>query len=103
MKITVEKVNSGLACGKQYIRFTNDSGETIGCIQPLGLEFYGIGCTTMYAVKEYTNYRTKLCDCLASAITYLFNTTNLDEIDSIVADMVCQIGAVNIDKERQWL
>lgn len=100
MKIELDKICSGLACGKQNIRFTDDKGKTIGYIQPTHLEWYGMCGILQYIVQPcWTKWKIEIFGTLDGAIKYLFDTDSIDEVDEIFNEMVREIGSENIDKE----
>lgn len=100
MKIELDKACSGMACGKQNIRFTDDNGKTIGYIQPTHLEWYGMCGTLQYIVQPcWTKWKIEIFGSLAEAIKYLFDTDAMEKVDEILNEMVRQIGSENVDKE----
>lgn len=96
--ISIVENHSGLACRKQYIRFVDNEGKTLGCIQPTSIEFYGLGSTTMFVVEEYKRYRTSVKGCLAEALQVIFPHATISDIDAIIHEMVTKLGK-DFDRE----
>lgn len=100
MKVEIQEVHSGIACGKQYIRFYNEQDNTtIGCVQVVNIEFYSLGGTTNYVVENYKTFKRVLCKTMADAIMELFEIKSNEEVDKIFDEVLNQLGTKNLYKE----
>jgi hypothetical protein len=83
MKATIEKTNTGLACGKQRIRVESNSGDLLGWIQVTNVDWSPIlGATIVYVVQlcHNGNYGCYLGTTLAEAFSKL--GVSLKELDN---------------------
>lgn len=102
MKVEIIKNNSGTACGKQYMKFTDEEGNLLGCIQPTNLEFYALGGTTEFITYNYKTCKTKIFGTGWQAVQEIFSVTDTDETDYIFHDIWEQIKGEDFYKEN-WL
>lgn len=102
MNAEIIENHSGVACGKKYIRLYDNMG-TIACIQPIKIEFYGLGGTTKYYVQVYGNkttreYKETICSCWASVIEFIFGKMGFDATDAIFRTILDSVG-ISINEE----
>lgn len=84
MKLIIDPICSGPACGKQRIEVRNSADERVGWIQPVNVDWSPIlgGGLRFIAQQCYkNNFDLQIFGCLLDALQFL-GITDLTEIDA---------------------
>lgn len=83
MKVSLETIVSGQACGKQRVKVTTDDGDLLGWIQVTFVDWTPIlGGGTRFIVQQCHNgnYKMQIFGCLWDAFKFL-GITDIKELD----------------------